>query len=309
MNAKKRQLDESDVAVIDAPKQQGGGRGMLVAAVLLAMLGVGSYVVWQQVRGHVLSGGEYKIDPARIAITPPPAWIHADIKAEVIREASFEGPMSLLDSELTVRMASVFSAHPWIAHVERVSKHFPAGLDVALSYRKPVAMVEVEDGSSALPVDRDGVVLPTQDFSPADADAYPRIGEIHTAPAGGVGAPWGDECVEGAAQIAAALSRDWKALGIFRIVPAGHKPGRTGAEPIFDLITHSGTQIRWGRAPATNMPGEVPAVEKIAQLKRYAAQNNGSLDAPDGGKIEIRDDGALLSRPRPEVKPLPKRGE
>ena len=48
-------------------------------------------------------------------------------------------------------------------------------------------MVEVDGGTAALPVDVDGVVLPTQDFSAADADAYPRIGEIRTTPSG---SPW-----------------------------------------------------------------------------------------------------------------------
>ncbi len=309
MNAKKRQADDSSVAVADKPARRAGGHRMVGAAILLAALAGGSYAVWQQVRGHVMAGEEYQIDPARVTITPPPAWIHADVKSEVLREATFEGPLSLLDGDLTVRMASAFSAHPWVAHVERVSKHFPAGLDVVLSYRKPVAMVEVEGGAGALPVDGDGVVLPTQDFSPADADAYPRIGEIHTTPAGDVGTPWGDECVVGAAQIAAALANDWKTLGVFRIVPAGQKSGRSGVEPVFSLMTHSGAKIGWGRAPATSMPGEVPAVEKIAQLKCYAAQNNGSLELPGGEHLEIRADGALLSRPRPEVKPLPKNGE
>jgi hypothetical protein len=70
-------------------------------------------------------------------------------------------------------------------------------------------------------------------------------------------------------------------------------------------VTRSGTQIRWGRAPSSDLPGEVPALEKIEQLKRYAAQNNNSLDLPDGALLEIRHDGALVSRPRPDVRPLP----
>jgi hypothetical protein len=310
VNAKKRQADEGGVAVAERPKKAsgGGGRWLIAGTILLALLGGGTYAVWQQVRGHVLSGSEYQIDPARIAITPPPAWIHADIAAEVLRDANVDGALSLVDSDLTVRLASAFAAHPWVAHVERVSKHFPSGLDVLLAYRTPVAMVEVENGTAALPVDADGVVLPTQDFSAADAEAYPRIGEIHTTPAGAAGARWGDDNVTGAAQIAAVLAHDWRTLGIFRIVPAGQKPGRSGAEPIFHLITRSGSKITWGRAPSTSMPGEVPAAEKIAQLKRFAAQNGGSLDLPDGGQLEIRDDGALLSRPRPDVKPLRKNG-
>jgi hypothetical protein len=310
VNAKKQPSDDSNVALADAPPRKRGGVGWKVMVGTIVVLAIGvSVLVWDQVGDHVRSGGEYQIDAARIAITQPPAWIHADIKVEVLHDIAFVGPLSLLDSELTVRMAGAFAAHPWVAHVERVSKRFPAGLDVVLSYRKPVAMVEVEGGTGALPVDADGVLLPTSDFTADDAEAYPRIGEIHTMPAGPAGKPRGDPGVAGAAQIVAALAGDWKALDLFRIVPSGQLAGRTGVEPVFHLITRSGTQVRWGRAPTTSLPGEVPAAEKIAQLKRFAAGNNGSLDLSDGAQLEIRDDGALLERPRPQVKPLPKSGE
>lgn len=309
MSAKKRKDDGGGVAVAEPQAGKNISRAPVVAAAIVAALVGGSYGVWQLVRPHLMAAQEYQIDPARIAITPPPSWIRADIAAEALRDAGFEGSLSLLDGDLTVRVANAFAAHPWVAHVDRVSKRFPARLDVVLSYRKPVAMVEVEGGAGALPVDFEGIVLPTADFSPSDADAYPRIGEIHTTPAGTVGKLWGDPSVTGAAQIAAALAGDWKDLHIQRIVPAGQKAGKSGAEPIFKLLTASGAPILWGRAPATSMPGEVPAGEKIAQLKRYAAQNNNSLEVEGGGQLEIRDDGALFARPRAEVKPLPKKGE
>jgi len=273
---------------------------------MLAGIAGGAYAVWQQVRHHVLASSEYLVDPQQIAITPPPRWIHADIRAEAVREASMDGPLSLLDRELTVRVASAFAAHPWVAQVERVSKHYPAGLDVELVYRKPVAMVEVDDGTGVLPIDADAVVLPTSDFTAADAEAYPRIGEIHTTPSGPVGTRWGDDSVLGAAQIATALSEDWKSLGLSRIIPIGKKPGRTGTEPVFALVTTAGTQIYWGRAPSTKLPGELPVGEKLAVLKRHAAQNDGKLDMPDGENLLIREDGALVAQPRPAVTPLPK---
>ena len=279
VNAKPRQTYKPDDDNRAAPAAKGGRHSLVIAAILLAVTGGGSYAVWQQVRGHVIGGEEYRIDPDKIVISPPPAWIRSDVKAEVIRDATFAAPLSLLDGDLTVRMATAFAAHPWVAHVERVSKHYPAGLDVVLTYREPVAMVEVEEGTAALPVDAEGVVLPTDDFAPADAEAYPRIGEIHTAPSGPVGSNWGDARVIGAAQIAAALAGDWQALGVVRIVPGGQRPGRTGVEYVFDLVTAAGTQIRWGRAPGSDLSGELPAAEKILQLKRYAAQNNNSLEA------------------------------
>ena len=182
-------------------------RGVVIAAAIVVVTTGMAYAVWQQVRGHVLSSAQYQIDPANILITPLPAWIRSDVKDEVIRQASLDEPLSLLDRDLTVRMASAFAAHPWIAHVERVSKRFPSGVEVVVTYRRPVAMVEVADG--ALPVDAEGVVLPTGDFKPGEADHYPRIGEIHTSPAGLIGSHWGDTAVTGAAEIA----RRWATNG------------------------------------------------------------------------------------------------
>ena len=297
MIAKKKSVDGTDPPL--APGSPGGGRGgrwFFVALTVVSVAGGVGYVVWRQVREHVLAGSEYRVDPSKIVVTPPPAWIHSEIKAEVIRDASFDGPLSILDTELTVRMATAFAAHPWVAHVERVSKHYPSGLDIVLSYRKPVAMVEVQDG--ALPVDVEGVVLPTADFSPGEAEHYPRIGEILTTPGG---------AVTGAAQIADALANDWSALKLFRIVPAGRKTGgRGGVEYGFALYTHAGTRIEWGRAPSTDLPGEVPVVEKIAKLKKYAAEN-GSLDGPDGPQqLVLLDSGEIVSQRRPAIKTLPK---
>jgi hypothetical protein len=115
----------------------------------------------------------------------------------------------------------------------------------------------------------------------------------------------------GAAQLAAVLADHWKALNLFRIVPAERKPAKTGFEYTFALVTHSGTKVHWGRAPATTTRGELPAAEKIAQLKRYAAQNNGSLDDPDGQphEIVISNTGALLSNTRPRVETLREVGD
>jgi hypothetical protein len=288
----------------------------LAAAGIVVLLGGSvSMAVWRHVRGHVLAGSQYQVHPEHIFISPTPEWIRPDegsktaderIKSEVLRDATRSAPLSLLDSDLTVRLAETFAAHPWIERVERVSKHFPSGVEVSVAYRVPVAMVEVQDGSHVLPVDEHSVLLPTRDFTVEEAERYPRIAEIYTAPPQVVGHRWGDAAVLGGAQIAAAIGSDWKKLGLARIVPVERKPARSGFEYTYRLFTHSGTTIDWGRAPGTDLPGEVPATEKLAQLKRYHAQNGGTLDGEDGPQPIVFDHhGALLRKERPEVGPLP----
>lgn len=310
MSAKKRQADDGELLPGQAPRRRLTGKHRAAMAVTIVVLAAGScYLAWQEVSGRVLAESQYVLESEQIDVSPPlPAWIHSDIRNDVVRQAGMDGPLSLVDPQLTVRMADAFASHPWVARVERVSKHYPASLLVVVSYRQPVAMVEVDGGVGGLPVDGQGVLLPTRDFSADDAQRYPRIGEIHAKPAGPVGSAWGDPRVVGAAQVASVLMDDWKKLGLFRIVPGEKRPGRRGAEYTYLLVTNSGTKIHWGRSPATQVPGEVPAAEKISQLKRYAAQNRGSLDDPEGQphEIIITDSGALVSNTPPQIDPLPK---
>lgn len=92
------------------------------------------YFVWQRVKSHVLAEADYQLDPKNIEITPaPPKWIHADIKAEVIRDGSLAKSLSILDPELTVHVKRAFGLHPWIAEVHRVSKRHPASVEVDVS--------------------------------------------------------------------------------------------------------------------------------------------------------------------------------
>lgn len=263
-------------------------RGRYVAlGVLIAALFFGSwYTVWSGVREHVLSSESYWLTPNRVEITPLPPWIHTDIRAEVFRDASLDGPMSILDHDLVARIAQAFSLHPWIAKVRSVTKHHPALVRVELDYRRPVCMVQISGG--LLPVDAEGVVLPSGDFSPVEASRYPRLTGTDTVPLGPVGTRWGDPRVVGAAAIAAAFDGDWQTLGLDKIVAAGPSaPGRLD-QSTYELFTRGGTRILWGRSPDDDLGGEPPSVEKVASLKQYA-HDHGTLDGPHGPRqIDLR---------------------
>ncbi len=249
MSAKKRLGDDNS-----APGARRGLRLIIVAAILVLAVGGTCLAVWHHVSAHVLGGEQYQVHSEHISISPTPEWIRPDegseksedrIKTEVLRDLTRSGPLSLLDTDLTVRLAEAFSSHPWIARVDRVSKRFPSGVEVSVAYRVPVAMVEVHDGSGVLPVDEQAVLLPTRDFSVDEAERYPRIAEIYSAPPDVVGKRWGDAAVLGGAQIAAALGSDWQQLGLARIVPVERKPARSGFEYTYRLFTHSGTTVDW----------------------------------------------------------------
>jgi hypothetical protein len=245
--------------------------------------GVGS---WQGVRQHVLSSPEYWVRQENVEITPQPPWVRTDIRGEVFRDSSLDGPLSIMDADLVERIANAFSLHPWISEVRGVTKRYPASIQVDLEYRLPVCMVE-GPLNRLFPVDSEGILLPGKDFTPVEVGNYPRLTGIDTVPVGPEGTNWGDARVLGGAEIAAVLGPVWKEFGLERIAPSAADFERPH-ETIYELHTNGGTRIVWGRAPGCDMPGEVPAADKVERLKRYFAEN-GTLEGPTGRQeIDVR---------------------
>jgi len=245
------------------------GATLLVAGVLVG----GWYAIWHVAGPRVLQSPRYVLSQENLDITPPPDWIHTDIRADVFRSLAFEGPLSIMDEGLAQRVGDAFALNPWVAKVVRVSKHHPARVKVDLEYRRPVCMVEVPGG--LLPVDAQGVWLRSEDFSPVEAAQYPRLGGVDSMPVGSVGMRWGDSRVVGGAEIAALLAPAWTELQLARIVPSARP--QSGEHYSFDLFTRGGTRIIWGLPPGAGVPVDVPAAEKLARLRQYAAAH-GTLE-------------------------------
>ncbi|HUT09414.1 MAG TPA: hypothetical protein VMY42_02870 [Thermoguttaceae bacterium] len=253
----------------------GPGRTATLMVLLIAVLLGGWCAAWSRVRDYVLSSDDYTVTPEQLEITPLPKWIHSDIPAEVFRNASLDGPLSIMDDDLTKRIAEAFASHPWVAKVHRVTKRHPACVQVELDYRRPVCMVQL--AGRLLPVDARGVLLPPGDFSPVEISRYLRLIDVHTTPMGTVGECWGDARVIGGAAVAAALEDVQEELNLSHIVPCDPLRAGFAEECTYTLVTRGGAKVSWGRAPGTRAPGEPTPKEKIARLKEYAAKH-GTLD-------------------------------
>jgi len=261
---------------------QGRGRNFVACLLVLVVFLGGWYAVWCKVRQQVLSNGSYWLTQEKVETTQLPPWIHSNIRGEVFRDASLDGPLSILDDDLTQRVANAFSLHPWVAKVHRVQKHHPAGVMVELSYRKPACMVEVQGG--LLPIDSLGVLLPSSDFSPIEARRYPRLVGVDSAPLGPVGTMWGDIRVAGGAEIAAAFGDSWQTFNLDRIVTLKTtRPGNRD-QYHYELYTRRGTRIIWGLAPRNARNAEVAPKIKVARLKDYVEQR-GSLEGSQGPQL------------------------
>ena len=275
--------------------------------ILLIALGTaGGYAIWRHVRQSVLAAADYRLDLDDFEITPVPKWIHSDVRLEAVQNASLDGGPSILEEDLVERIDKAFGAHPWVARVERVSKRHPARVKVDLVYRRPVCMVELPrlaelPEGGLYPVDAEGVLLPTKDFTPIEGQEYPRLCEVTTLPMGSPGMKWGDARVAGGAMVAAALVDAWKTLKLSRIVPSAGPASGTD-EHTFELWTAGGTQVIWGSAVA--MPGERPAAAKVDQLLRYAAEHGG-LEGSAGPQVfDVRQWEADRITPRTASRPM-----
>ena len=256
------------------------GRGLGVALTLLSTTAVviGAYALWDNIGGEILTGPEYYVDPHDIQITPPPRWVHSDVKGEVIENRRLNEPLWIFDEGLAKRIADEFLLHPWVAEVVRVSKHHPAAIEVELTYRKPVAMIVTADESRLLPVDVYGVVLPRKDFSAVETERYPRVAAVRSRPQGPLGEVWQDPIVLDGAKIGEALLDDWKQLRLAYIVPIEEDRKRSGRrDRLYALETRRGKRIVWGHVPGAETLGELNAEEKVAKLLRYV-QKHRSLD-------------------------------
>ncbi|MBC8352917.1 MAG: hypothetical protein H8E66_13055 [Planctomycetes bacterium] len=280
MAAKKRK----ELEFIDDGSGAGSGvAGLVSAVVILASLIVAAFFAWKHWAQPVILVKHHQLVPENVKIPQAPPWIRTDIKAEVFRDGSLTDA-SALETDLTPRVAHAFEMHPWVAEVTRVSKKAPAEVVVDLTYRRPIAWVEVpegmfgQQGEAALPIDGESVLLPQADFSEDDLELFIRIDIEELSMCGPTGTTWGDPRVAGAATIAMILGEQWRQLGLYEIkAVADYSQPNAPATTRYELYTPNEKRLIWGSAPGHESTGEPAAALKLRLLREYV-QSRGPLD-------------------------------
>ena len=284
----------------------GPARSMVLGVLAIGILVGMATLTWQSVSERVLSSGDYIVAADDLEITPLPPWIRTKVANQVFEILTASGgQMSIMDDNVTERVAQAFSLHPWVESVVRVSKHHPALINVELEYRKPVCMVMVRgsgsDKNGLYPVDVHGILLPgIDDFTQVEASQYPCLDPVEqlTAPTVALGEHWGDERVVGAAEIAGAFGPDWQKLQLKRIAPETAQRSAYPGVFSYVLFTRGGTKIIWGRPPGSELPSEARAADKIAWLKEFV-EVRGSLDGSEHRMLlDVRNRKGLEERER-----------
>ncbi|MDR2440280.1 MAG: hypothetical protein LBE12_13050 [Planctomycetaceae bacterium] len=203
---------------------------------------------WFFVKNQIVFRSEYRLSADRILVTAPPPWVPENFIAEVLQSSGLDTNTTLFDTILPQKLSQAFLASPWVEEVRRVHIRYPAGAEIQLVYRVPVALVEMVS-QGLYPVDRNGILLPTDYFinvAPEKKENYLRITGIRSRPLGVTGTLWGDPLVHAAAQLAGLLQDVTKKLGLVKIIPS-HEATPTGHRIVCRLQTNSEIEILWGR--------------------------------------------------------------
>lgn len=252
--------------------RQLGGAPLALAFLWPAILVVGGYVMWHRWGVEHVGRRFNRVETSKIELTDRPHFIPADLDltAEVLNTTSL-GDLSLLDPQVSARIAQAYATHPWVDQVLAVRVQAGGGIEVQVRYRAPVAMVrhisqhpDVQ-GWAYYPVDREGIVLPPYGFTRADAESYLVIDIPDVSPRGTPGFSCGDQRVIAAAALASILAPARAELGIAAIEQhAADDPNNRILA--FMLRTTSGKRIVWGSAPGQERIGEPSPQAKLRVL-------------------------------------------
>jgi len=218
-----------------------------IILVLTAFAGLGT-LGWYFVKDRVRHKPEYRLSADKITVSPPaPVWVPSRFIEDVLQSSGLNQAGVLLDTTLPQKLTEAFAAYPWVERVEQVVPRYPSGAEVKLSYRVPIALVEVPQRGVFL-VDSNGILLPLKHLSDTISDwqsKYLMIQGIQSVPLGSVGTHWGDPMVQTAAQLAAELKDIAEPLNLAKIIPA-METTPSGTRIVCRLRTIAGLEIHWG---------------------------------------------------------------
>lgn len=243
-----------------------------VAFLWPVLLAIAAYVAWIQWGVDHVVPHFSRLESSHIQLTERPDYIpeRVDLTAEVLAGTGM-GELSLLDRQVSARIAEAYSTHAWIEQVKSVRVGVGGEIQVHVQYRQPVAMVrhlsrhpDVQ-GWAYYPVDRMGIVLPPDSFGGKEAEKYLVINIPEVDPRGTEGVSIGDSRVVLAASLAAILMPHREELGLAAIEL--HPTTGTNRHRIeFDVVTQSGRRLVWGSPPGEELMNEPSADLKLKAL-------------------------------------------
>ena len=272
-----------------APAPQGRVRRLffsaLVFGTIVSVIVGGGFFAFQKAWVKVKGMEDFRVDPSTLEIKGLPEWVSPKMSEEIKKCSSLRGEVSMFEPHMAERMAREYAKSPWVSNVRYIRKEFPNRLSIQFELRRPVALVK-SNGKTYM-LDGEGVVLSPMLYQwPKDFPAGPPIIPAPTVPMPAPGQRCTDPGVLAGIDLLFFLMRN-RADKIVEItaIDVANVGGRVSKkEPEIVLWTESQVRIKWGRPPSQSDCGEVPPLDKLANLMSVL-QNEGkqfhSLDYAD----------------------------
>ena len=262
---------------------------------------------WEKYSDRIIDARAMTLTPEKIQMTPQPAWVRADLKQLVLGNTGditpadnpMYDPPSIMDVSLVPQTVSALLSVGWIESIDHVEKS-KAGLDIDLTYRQPVAIVEVsrttvkgfkQTKPVMLHIDRTGTLMgrglseSPDDFLLVSIDQPMYMDQLIAW------SQWQDQRVQSAAAISDAVREVWKPMGLYRLMTWRDQSNASDRRIPFQFWTKmgqkTGVKIIWGNAPGNELPGEATAAAKIEAMQAYVAKH-GRFDEMTDRTLDLR---------------------
>ncbi len=245
--------------------------------------------LWRSNESELLDRSAFQLTWEKIRATPQPDYIQTDLK-KVAFDGSRLAELNLLDRDVLKKVHAAFAVQSWVDQVS-VRKSRDA-VDVAVTYRQPVALVEFGD-DLLLPVDRNGVVLDGEPLNKDIANRLLRI-SVRSPQVGSIvdGDIWPDQRIVAAAMIADLVRRQAHEWAIARIAHVPLVEDSIAAEGDFEFLTAQGTagiRVMWGSPPGFERTNEATAEKKLAAFANWINERGSLDDVGTSQTIDLRD--------------------
>ncbi len=222
----------------------------------------------------------FKVKPGTFSFDLP-SWAKVELLDRIRKIPIMEEEHSIFERGLTKKIAEAYSGKPWVAKVHYVKKELPNKIKIKFNLRKPFAVVK--NGKSFYMLDGECVRLPKMYYHWPDGNPesiYIRSEELSKVP--DYWEKWDNAGIQAGIKLVRFLRKNkvHKLLNITTIVVSNVDTKHDSAKCDIVLTTRNGTQIKWGRSPASGgykIHGELSDTEKLQNLLSVARAEDRDL--------------------------------
>ena len=249
--------------------------------ILIVVLAVGVWLLPRIAPLAETRAREFLVDPIHLEVSTAPDWFAATVEPGLRAALGELAPTPLRSDEEVVALArSIERATGWVRAVERIEKRYPNRLEVELSLREPVALIETESG--LVLTDAEGcVIAPAADSAGwLERHQLPLVHAARPLRDASPGTTLHDAGIEEGLRVAVELAPHRAALeardlhlDVIDVTAQVRGGGRALTD--VELYTRQGLAVEWGRSSGHPRFGalEPTTEEKVRGLLRVAARH------------------------------------